>query len=378
MGPLAGLRVVELQGIGPGPFCGMMLADMGAEIIRVDRSAAVGSGARTADVLARGRKSIAVDLKNPQGVETVLKLVETADVLLEGFRPGVTERLGLGPDVCLERNPKLVYGRMTGWGQTGTMAHAAGHDINYISLSGVLHAIGEAGSRPTPPLNLVGDFGGGGMLLAFGIVAALYERGVSGKGQVIDAAMTDGSALLANSIFGLMGQGVWNHNRGSNLLDGGAHFYGTYETKDARFVSIGSIEPQFYALLLEKTGLAHDPELAKQMSRDDWPKLREKLAAVLATKTRDEWDEIMLGTDICYAPILNFDEAVAHPHNQARNTFVASADIVQAAPAPRFSRTEPELPEPPVAPGEHSEEVLASMGLDAAAIAELKASGAVA
>ena len=378
MGPLAGLRVVELQGIGPGPFCGMMLADMGAEIIRVDRSAAVGSGARTADVLARGRKSIAVDLKNPQGVETVLKLVETADVLLEGFRPGVTERLGLGPDVCLERNPKLVYGRMTGWGQTGTMAHAAGHDINYISLSGVLHAIGEAGSRPTPPLNLVGDFGGGGMLLAFGIVAALYERGVSGKGQVIDAAMTDGSALLANSIFGLMGQGVWNHNRGSNLLDGGAHFYGTYETKDGRFVSIGSIEPQFYALLLEKTGLDQDPELAKQMSRDDWPKLREKLAAVLATKTRDEWDEIMLGTDICYAPILNFDEAVAHPHNQARNTFVASADIVQAAPAPRFSRTEPELPEPPVAPGEHSEEVLASMGLDAAAIAELKASGAVA
>ena len=377
MGPLAGLRVVELQGIGPGPFCGMMLADMGAEIIRVDRSAAVGSGARTADVLARGRKSIAVDLKNPQGVETVLKLVETADVLLEGFRPGVTERLGLGPDVCLERNPKLVYGRMTGWGQTGTMAHAAGHDINYISLSGVLHAIGEPGSRPTPPLNLVGDFGGGGMLLAFGIVAALYERGVSGKGQVIDAAMTDGSALLMNSIFGLMGQGVWNHNRGSNLLDGGAHFYGTYETKDARFVSIGSIEPQFYALLLEKTGLDQDPELAKQMSRDDWPKLREKLAAVLATKTRDEWDEIMLGTDICYAPILNFDEAVAHPHNQARNTFVASADIVQAAPAPRFSRTDPELPEPPVAPGEHSEEVLASIGLDAAAIAELKSSGAV-
>ena len=377
MGPLTGLRVVELQGIGPGPFCGMMLADMGAEIIRVDRSAAVGSGARSADVLARGRKSIAVDLKNPQGVETVLKLVETADVLLEGFRPGVTERLGLGPDVCLERNPKLVYGRMTGWGQTGTMAHAAGHDINYISLSGVLHAIGEPGSRPTPPLNLVGDFGGGGMLLAFGIVAALYERGVSGKGQVIDAAMTDGSALLMNSIFGLMGQGVWNQNRGSNLLDGGAHFYGTYETKDGRFVSIGSIEPQFYALLLEKTGLDQDPDLAKQMSRDDWPKLREKLAAVLATKTRDEWDEIMLGTDICYAPILNFDEAVAHPHNQARNTCVASADIVQAAPAPRFSRTEPELPEPPVAPGEHSEEVLASIGLDAAAIAELKSSGAV-
>lgn len=378
MGPLAGLRVVELQGIGPGPFCGMMLADMGAEIIRVDRSSAVGSGARTADVLARGRKSIAVDLKHPQGVETVLKLVESADVLLEGFRPGVTERLGLGPDVCLARNPKLVYGRMTGWGQTGTMAHAAGHDINYISLSGVLHAIGEPESRPTPPLNLVGDFGGGGMLLAFGIVAALYERGVSGKGQVIDAAMTDGSALLMNSIFGMMSQGVWNQNRGSNLLDGGAHFYGTYETKDGRHVSLGSIEPQFYALLLEKTGLDQDPDLANQMSRDDWPKLRDKLEAVIASKTRDEWDEIMLGTDICYAPILNFAEAVKHPHNQARQTFVASADITQAAPAPRFSRTEPELPQPPVAPGEHSDEVLASIGLDSAAIAELKESGAVA
>ena len=378
MGPLAGLRVVELQGIGPGPFCGMMLADMGAEIIRVDRSSAVGSGARTADVLARGRKSIAVDLKHPQGVETVLKLVESADVLLEGFRPGVTERLGLGPDVCLARNPKLVYGRMTGWGQTGTMAHAAGHDINYISLSGVLHAIGEPESRPTPPLNLVGDFGGGGMLLAFGIVAALYERGVSGKGQVIDAAMTDGSALLMNTIVGMMSQGVWNQNRGSNLLDGGAHFYGTYETKDGRHVSIGSIEPQFYALLLEKTGLDQDPDLANQMSRDDWPKLRDKLEAVIASKTRDEWDEIMLGTDICYAPILNFAEAVKHPHNQARQTFVASADITQAAPAPRFSRTEPELPQPPVAPGEHSDEVLASIGLDSAAIAELKESGAVA
>lgn len=378
MGPLAGLRVVELQGIGPGPFCGMMLADMGAEIIRVDRSAAVGSGARSSDVLARGRKSVAVDLKNPEGVETVLKLVESADVLLEGFRPGVTERLGLGPDVCLARNPKLIYGRMTGWGQTGTMAHAAGHDINYISLSGVLHAIGEGNSRPTPPLNLVGDFGGGGMLLAFGIVAALYERATSGQGQVIDAAMTDGSALLMNSIFGLMSQGVWNQNRGSNLLDGGAHFYGTYETKDGKHVSLGSIEPQFYALLLEKTGLDQDPDLAKQMSRDDWPMLREKLAAVMATKTRDEWDGIMLGTDICYAPILNFEEAVEHPHNQARQTFVNSADITQAAPAPRFSRTEPELPQPPVAPGQHTDEILAGIGLDATAIANLKDSGAVA
>ena len=288
MGPLNGLRVIELQGIGPGPFCGMMLADMGAEIIRVDRAGSVGTEARESDVLARGRKSIGVDLKNPDGVETVLKLIETADVLLEGFRPGVTERLGLGPEICLERNPKIIYGRMTGWGQNGAMAHAAGHDINYISLSGVLNAIGEVGSRPTPPLNLVGDFGGGGMLLAFGIVAALFERSSSGRGQVIDAAMTDGSALLMNSIFGLMSQGVWTHERGKNLLDGGAHFYGTYETSDGKYVSIGSIEPQFYALLLEKTGLAGDPEFAKQMSRQDWAAMRERLVSVFKEKTRDE------------------------------------------------------------------------------------------
>ena len=251
MGPLSGVRVIELQGIGPGPYCGMMLADMGAEIIRIDRSASVGRPAATTDILARGRKSIGVDLKNPDGVETVLKLIESADVLIEGFRPGVMERLGLGPDVCLDRNPRLVYGRMTGWGQTGTMAHAAGHDINYISLSGALHAIGEKGGKPVPPLNLVGDFGGGGMLLAFGIAAALYETANSGKGQVIDAAMTDGSALLMNAIFGIMNGGRWSHERGTNLLDGGAHFYGTYTTADGKWISIGSIEPQFYALLLE-------------------------------------------------------------------------------------------------------------------------------
>ena len=303
MGPLAGVKVVELQGIGPGPFCGMMLADMGAEIIRVDRAAAVGTPANTTDILARGRKSIAVDLKNPEGVETVLKLVEQADVLIEGFRPGVTERLGLGPQECLARNPKLVYGRMTGWGQTGTMANVAGHDINYISLSGALHAIGEQGGKPVPPLNLVGDFGGGGMLLAFGIAAALFEVSKSGRGQVIDAAMTDGSALLMNAIFGMMNTGRWSYDRGTNLLDGGAHFYGTYATADGKFVSIGSIEPQFYALLLEKTGLHEDQRFAKQMSRDDWPALQEKLTEVFATKTRDEWDAIMLGTDICYAPV---------------------------------------------------------------------------
>lgn len=375
MGPLSGVRVVELQGIGPGPFCGMMLADMGAEIIRVDRSASVGQPAAETDILARGRKSIAVDLKHPDGVETVLKLVEGADVLIEGFRPGVTERLGLGPDVCLARNPRLVYGRMTGWGQTGSMASAAGHDINYISLSGALHAIGEAGGKPVPPLNLVGDFGGGGMLLAFGIAAALFETQKSGQGQVIDAAMTDGSAILMNAIFGIMNRGVWSHERGTNLLDSGSHFYGSYETKDGKWISIGSIEPQFYALLLEKTGLSNDETLPRQMSRQDWPALKEKFTEVFASKTRDEWDEIMLGTDICYAPILTFEEACEHPHNAERQTFVEHNGVRQAAPAPRFSRTQVELPDGAVAPGQHTDEILESIGADAAA---LRASGAVA
>ncbi|MEM7100445.1 MAG: CaiB/BaiF CoA-transferase family protein [Pseudomonadota bacterium] len=377
MGPLSGVRVVELQGIGPGPFCGMMLADMGAEIIRVDRAQAVGKPTGV-DVLARGRKSIAVDLKHADGVETVLKLVETADVLIEGFRPGVMERLGLGPDICLGRNPKLVFGRMTGWGQTGAMASAAGHDINYISLTGALHAIGDDGCKPVPPLNLVGDFGGGGMLLAFGIAAALYEAQKSGQGQVIDAAMTDGSALLMNSIYGIMGQGHWSHDRGTNLLDGGAHFYGTYETKDGKWISIGSIEPQFYALLLEKTGLADDDSLPRQMSRVDWSALKEKFATVFASKTRDEWDEIMLGTDICYAPVLTFDEACANQHNVDRQTFVESHGVRQAAPAPRFSRTVPELPDASVAPGAQTDEILAELGLAAQEIEALKADGGVA
>jgi alpha-methylacyl-CoA racemase len=378
MGPLAGVRVIELQGIGPGPFCGMMLADMGAEIIRVDRAAAAGSPANKTDILARGRKSIAVDLKSPQGVETVLKLIESADALIEGFRPGVTERLGLGPEVCLTRNPKLVYGRMTGWGQTGSMASAAGHDINYISLSGALHAIGEKDRAPVPPLNLVGDFGGGGMLLAFGIAAGLFETQKSGQGQVVDAAMTDGSALLMNAVFGIMNSGRWSHERGTNLLDGGAHFYGTYATADGKYISIGSIEPQFYALLMQKTGLADDEEMAKQMSRGDWPALREKLANVFKNKTRDEWDSIMLGTDICYAPVLNFDEAVEFQHNRDRNTFVEAEGVRQAAPAPRFSRTIAELPQGSVAPGQHTDAILAELGLDGAAIKQLRASGAVA
>ena len=378
MGPLEGVRVVELQGIGPGPFCGMMLADMGAEIIRVDRSSAVGQKASATDFLARGRKSIAVDLKNPEGVETVLRLIDGADALIEGFRPGVTERLGLGPDVCLERNPGLVYGRMTGWGQNGSMASAAGHDINYISLSGALHAIGEKDRNPTPPLNLVGDFGGGGMLLAFGIAAALFEKQKSGQGQVIDAAMTDGSALLMNAVFGIMNTGHWNPERGTNLLDGGAHFYGSYRTKDDKHISIGSIEPQFYQLLLEKTGLANDADLPKQMSRQDWPILREKLELIFLEKTRNEWDAIMLGTDICYAPILTLEEAASHPHNKERGTFEQSDGVIQASPAPRFSRTSPEMPEASTAAGADTDEILSGIGASAEEIESLRASGAIA
>lgn len=377
MGPLNGVKVIELQGIGPGPFCGMMLADMGAEIIRVDRSASVGRPAATADILARGRKSIAVDLKNPEGVEVTLKLIESADILIEGFRPGVTERLGLGPDVCLARNEGLIYGRMTGWGQTGSMAPVAGHDINYIALSGALHAIGPAGENPVPPLNLVGDFGGGGMLLAFGIVAALHERNSSGKGQVIDAAMTDGSAILMNAIFGIMNRGGWSDNRGTNLLDGGSHFYNTYETGDGKWISVGSIEPQFYALLLEKCGLEGRSDLPDQMSRDDWPALKNDLVTIFKTKTRDEWDEIMLGTDICYAPVLTFDEARAHPHNAARKTFLEQDGIHQAAPAPRFSRTEVELPSSSGAPGAETRGILAVAGFDEAEVEALTSSGAV-
>ncbi len=377
MGPLSGVKVIELQGIGPGPFCGMMLADMGAEIIRIDRAGSVGQDANVTDILARGRKSIGVDLKNADGVETVLRLIEQADVLIEGFRPGVTERLGVGPDVCLARNPRLIYGRMTGWGQTGSMASVAGHDINYISLSGTLHAIGNKDGNPVPPLNLVGDFGGGGMLLAFGIAAALFETANSGRGQVIDAAMTDGSALLMNAVFGIMNTGRWSEARGTNLLDGGAHFYGTYATSDGKHVSIGSIEPQFYALLLEKTGLDTDADLPKQMSRADWPAVRAKLEGIFASKTRDEWDEIMLGTDICYAPVLNFEEAMANPHNQARQTFKENSGVKQAAPAPRFSRTEPQLPDVAVAPGANTDEILLSLGLSTAEVESLKAAGAV-
>lgn len=374
MGPLAGYRVIELAGIGPGPFCGMMLSDMGAEVIRVDR---LGTPAgRGQDVLARNRQTIAVDLKKPEGVETVLRLVASADALFEGFRPGVTERLGLGPDVCLTRNPRLVYGRMTGWGQTGPMAQAAGHDINYIGLSGALHAIGRQGERPVPPLNLVGDFGGGGMLLAFGMVCALLEAQKSGKGQVVDAAMVDGAATLMAMFFSMAGSGAFREQRGSNLLDGAAHFYDTYECADGKHICIGSIEPQFYALLLEKTGV-DKAQFAPQMDASQWPALKAELTRVFRTKTQAAWCELMEGTDVCFAPVLSIWEAPHHPHNKARSTFVDVDGMMQPAPSPRFSRTAPAIAHSAHAPGQDSERVLANCGFSPTEIADLKSRGVI-
>ena len=358
MGPLNGFRIIELAGIGPGPFCGMMLSDMGAEVIRVDRIAK-GVGAPK-DVLQRNRQSVAVDLKKPEGIEIVLKLVESADALFEGFRPGVTERLGLGPDECMARNEKLVYGRMTGWGQDGPLAQAAGHDINYIGLSGALHAIGEAGGKPVPPLNLIGDFGGGGMLLAYGLVCALLEAQKSGRGQVVDTAMVDGAASLMAMFFSMAGRG-FDDERGTNLLDGGSHFYNTYETKDGQHVCVGSIEPQFYQLLVEKAGVDAN-RFGPQMDRDRWSGFKDELEDVFKTKTRGEWCEIMEGTDVCFAPVLSVFEAPTHPHNVHRGTFIEVDGVVQPSPSPRFSRTTAEISHAARAPGEDSTEVLSSIG----------------
>jgi alpha-methylacyl-CoA racemase len=380
MGPLAGVRILEIAGIGPGPFAAMVLADMGAEVLRIDRAQNVSpkpGEAPPGDLLNRGRRSVGVDLKNPDGVAAVLRLVEEADALLEGFRPGVMERLGLGPDVCLERNPRLVYGRMTGWGQSGPLAHAAGHDINYIALAGTLHGIGRAGEKPLPPLNLVGDFGGGGMLLAFGVVAALFERSRSGRGQVVDAAMVDGAALLMTMMHGFRHLGVWSDERGANLLDSGSHFYDTYETADGKYVSIGSIEPQFYQELLRLTGLEGE-ELPRQMDRNAWGPLSRRLAEVFKSKTRDEWCEIMDGTDVCFAPVLSMGEAYEHPHNVARGTFVEVAGKLQPGPAPRFSRTPAEISRPPSHAGQHTDEALAEWGLSAEEIALLHEKKAIA
>jgi alpha-methylacyl-CoA racemase len=376
MGALSGFRVLEIAGIGPGPFCAMMLADQGADVLRIDRKSAAGRGSKY-DVLNRGRRSVAVDLKKPEGVAAVLDLVASADALIEGFRPGVMERLGLGPEVCHERNPRLVFGRMTGWGQEGTVAHAAGHDINYISLSGVLHAIGDKGQGPVPPLNLVGDFGGGGMMLAYGVVCALLEAQKSGRGQVVDAAMTDGSALLMAAIFGMKARGMWSNERGSNLLDGGAHFYGTYRCKDGKWISLGSIEPQFYALLLEKTGLDEDEEFGHQMSAEHWPALRSKLVERIATRTRDQWCELMEGSDVCFAPILDFDEALEHPHNKARDTFIEVEGVPQPAPAPRFSRTPGKVVSGPPNAGAHNREALSDWGFSSDQIDALEKAEAI-
>ena len=378
-GPLSGIKVVEIAGIGPGPFAAMMLADLGADVIRVDRAQTVTGNfdRQNLEILNRGRRSIGVDLKHPDGVETVLELVEQADALIEGFRPGVADRLGIGPDGCLARNPKLVYGRMTGWGQDGPYAQAAGHDINYIALAGALGHFGRVGEKPTPPINLVGDFGGGGMLMAFGVACTLVEAGRSGEGQVIDAAMVDGAAALMAMMWGFHALGFWGP-AGTNLLDTGAPFYDTYETSDGKYISLGSLEPQFYAELIARAGLSDDVELAAQMDQTTWPDLRERFTSLFLAKTRDEWCEIMEMTDVCFAPVLTMDEAAAHPHVKARETIVENDGLLQPAPAPRFSRTPGAIQRPPAWPGQHTDEVLRDWGFADDAVRTLRSAGAIA
>lgn len=378
-GPLTGFKVVELAGIGPGPMCAMLLSDLGAEVIRVDRMAEVDLGldnGRQFNVLNRGRRSVGVDLKNAEGIETVLRLVDQADALIEGFRPGVTERLGLGPDDCAARNPKLVYGRMTGWGQDGPMALAAGHDINYIALTGALGAIGTTNGPPVPPLNLVGDFGGGALYLAFGICAALLESQKSGQGQVIDAAMVDGAASLSTAIFGMHAAGVWQNERGTNVLDTGAHFYGTYECADGEWVSIGSIEKKFHDILLDKLGLT-ESDIPNRMDRTRWAEHKKQLTGLFLEKTRAEWCAIMEGTDICFAPVLSLAEAPEHPHMVDRGTFIELEGVVQPGPAPRFSRTPGEVQGPVPSPGQHTASVLADWGWSTDEIGSLQTAGAI-
>ena len=380
-GPLTGTRVIELAGIGPVPFAGMLLADMGADVVRVDRAGVVTGAAAVPfqiadDLMNRGRRSVGIDLKHPAGLETALRLVAGADALFEGFRPGVAERLGIGPDTCLAHNPRLVYGRMTGWGQTGPLANAAGHDINYIALAGVLGRIGRQGQPPTPPLNLVGDFGGGAMLLAYGMVCGLLSAARTGRGQVVDAAMIDGAALLMMPFFGGR-QGAVNTERGTNLLDSGAPFYDAYETADGAWVAVGAMEPKFYATLLRLLDL-DDEELPAQMDRAGWPVLRARFAAVFRTRRRDEWCALLEGTDACFAPVLGLEEVDQHPHQQARRGFPEVGGRVQPAPAPRFSETVAPDPSAPPRPGEHTDEVLVEAGLTSADIDKLRSLGAVA
>lgn len=376
--PLSGIRIVEMAGIGPGPFAGMMLADHGAEVIRIERMSQSDAVAVSVekDVLLRSRKRIAVDLKSPEGVALVRRLVQSADGLIEGFRPGVMERLGLGPDVLMQDNPKLVYGRMTGWGQTGSLASAAGHDINYIALSGALHAFGRVGEKPYPPLNVVGDFGGGSMMLAFGMLAALLHVQRGGQGQVVDCAVSDGSALLMGMFLGMQADALWNSRRGTNLLDGGAHFYDSYETADGKWIAIGSIEPQFYALLREKAGLSMDPDFDRQMDAGRWPALKVKLAAIFRTKTRDQWCALMEGSDVCFAPVLDFQEAAAHPHNAERKTYVRAGGVLQPAPAPRYSAAETVAPKMADG-GTDAGALLSGLGYDPRQVENLFNSGVV-
>jgi alpha-methylacyl-CoA racemase len=383
MGPLSGYRIVELAGLGPGPFCGMMLGDMGADVIRVDRPGI--NPIQSLDPLCRNRRSIALDLKSEHGVEILLHLLENADAIFEGYRPGVAERLGFGPEVCLERNRKLVYGRMTGWGQEGPMAKVAGHDINYIALSGALGAIGRAGERPVPPLNLLGDFGGGGMLMAFGIACGLLEAQKSGRGQVIDAAMVDGSNALMATFHGFRAMGLFDDQMGTHFLSGAAHFYDTYETSDGKFISIGSLEPQFYSLLIDKLGLDRekfsqsvfhlDP---RKMNSGMWAELKDELATIFRSRSRDEWCELLEGTDVCFAPVLTGIEASQHPHNVARESFIEVDGIVQNAPAPRFSNSSPDRPSPPPSPGRDTKTVLSEAGYSEGEIEQLIESGVAA
>jgi alpha-methylacyl-CoA racemase len=382
-GPLSGVKVLELASIGPGPFCGMLLADMGADVLRIDRLEPTDLGLPLDpkfDVMARGRRSIGLDLKRPEAIALVLELVDKADVLIEGFRPGVTERLRIGPDTCLARNPRLVYGRVTGWGQDGPLAQSAGHDINYIAITGALHAIGRAGDAPVPPLNLVGDYGGGAMYLAFGIACALVERNSSGRGQVIDAAMSDGAASLMSIFYSRMAAGAWRDERGANAIDGGAPWYGVYETADGKHLSIGSIEGRFYANLItrlaELLGLDASTWPA-QHDRARWPELRARLIDAFKRKTRDQWCAALDGHDVCFAPVLSLTEAPAHPHNRARATFMQRDDVMQPSPAPRFSRTPGRMPRRAPQRGEGGAAALAEWGFDATEIARFRAGGAL-
>jgi alpha-methylacyl-CoA racemase len=379
MGPLAGLRVIELASIGPGPFCAMLLADQGAQVVRIDRVEPGGLGVPMPpayDVAGRSRRSVALDFKQPAGREAALRLIDRADVLIEGWRPGVAERLGLGPEDCLARNPTLVFGRMTGFGQTGPLAQAAGHDLNYIALTGALHAIGAGDGKPAVPLNLVGDYGGGALYLAFGLMAALFERQRSGRGQVVDAAMVDGASSLLGLFHGLAACGQWDpQHRAANLLDGGAPFYDTYEAADGRHVSLGPLEPKFFAELARRIGL-DTRYVARQYDRRLWPEMREAIAALVRSKTRDEWTALLEGSDACFAPVLTLAEAPAHAHARAREAFVDVAGVRQPAPAPRFSRSAPTAPTAAPVPGAHTREVLAEAGYTALEIGTLLADGA--